>query len=71
MSSAFSSLPDDADRLRALVIEQAERNAQLAECLQETSARNTYLEARVLTLHRVNNAETNVRMNSPPTCVLA
>ena len=50
MSSAFNSLPDDIDSLKALVLEQAAQSVQLTERLQETSARNTYLEARVLTL---------------------
>jgi len=50
MSSAFSSLPDDVESLKALVLEQAARNSQLTERLEHTSARNTHLEARILTL---------------------
>ena len=50
MSSAVSPLPDDVESLKALVLEQAERNAQLAESLQQSTARNTHLEARVITL---------------------
>lgn len=43
MSSAFFSLPDDVDSLKALVLEQAERNAQL-------TADNARYQARILTL---------------------
>ena len=43
MSSAFFSLPDDVESLKALVLEQAERNAQLA-------ADNVRYQARIFTL---------------------
>ena len=48
MSSAPNCLPDDVESLKALVLEQVERNAQL-------TAANVRYQARILTLEEQLN----------------
>lgn len=50
MSGAANALPDDLETLKALVLEQAARNARLEAERRKVAERVTYLEARVLTL---------------------
>jgi transposase len=50
MSNAFKTLPDDIESLKALVLEQAERTAQLRANNDQLTADNARYQARVITL---------------------